>query len=255
MKVTTLVLAGGPADAVAQTQNAINKAFINVAGKPLVVRTLEALRAAPAVGRIIVVAPPSAHDDPALQLADERRPDGKRITDSLASGLAGLPPDEPVLVSASDLPVLSVASIEDYLAQAARTNADLTYGCLEKAAHTAAFPTVPHTWARLRDGTFCGAGFITIRPAIYPKLAQFIEQLGAARKHPLRLASLFGWNMLARYITGSLTIARAEARASQLLGASVRAVITHYPEMAVNVDRVSDVALAEALIARASPTV
>ena len=254
MKITTLVLAGGPADEVARSQDVINKAFVRVAGTPLVVRTLEALRAAPGIGRIIVVAPESTHDDPVLRRADERRPDGKRITDSLANGLAGLPPDEPVLVSASDLPVLSVASIEDYLAQAARADADLTYGCLEKAAHMAAFPTVPHTWAKLRDGTFCGAGFITIRPAIYPKLAEFLEQLGAARKRPLQLASLFGWNMLARYVTGQLTIARAEARASQLLKARVRAIITPFPEMAVNVDRLSDVALAEALIARASPT-
>jgi len=44
-----------------------------------------------------------------------------------------------------------------------------------------------------------------------------------------------------------LTIAQAEARASKILGASVRAIRSDYPEMAVNVDRPGDVALAEAL--------
>jgi len=41
MKFTTIVLAGGKPDAVAALQpGAPNKAFIDVAGKPLVTRTL-----------------------------------------------------------------------------------------------------------------------------------------------------------------------------------------------------------------------
>jgi hypothetical protein len=79
-------------------------------------------------------------------------------------------------------------------------------------------------------------------------LERFIERLGAARKHPFRLASLFGWDMLARFAVGRLSIAAAEARASKILGAPVRALVSPYPETAVNVDRVSDVALAEWLV-------
>ncbi|GAC1500935.1 MAG: hypothetical protein NVS1B14_05110 [Vulcanimicrobiaceae bacterium] len=108
---------------------------------------------------------------------------------------------------------------------------------------------MPHTWARRRDGTFCGGGFVTLRPRVYPLLDRFLEQLGAARKNPLRLACLFGWDVLARFAARRLTIAQAEARASLILGASVRAIPSDYPEMAVNVDRPTDVELAEALIA------
>jgi GTP:adenosylcobinamide-phosphate guanylyltransferase len=250
--MTAVVLAGGPPDDVARLQpGAPNKAFLKIGGVAMVERVLRALRDAPSVGRIIAVAPEAAHGDAALALAGEIRPDGKKIRDSLASGLAHLPPHELVLVSTSDLPILTTAAIEDFIAQARSADADLAYGALERRVHVAAYPAIPHTWATLRDGTFCGTGFIAIKPRVMPQLREFIEKLGAARKSPLRLANLFGWDMFLRFAVRRLSIRNAERRASQLLGAPVRAIVTHYPEIAVNVDRVSDVALAEELLRKA----
>lgn len=247
--IAAIVLAGGPLDDLAaQTPGAPNKAFVEISGVTLVERTLRALRSARSIGRIIVVAPPSMHMTKALALADEFRPDGARIRDSLRSGLQGLSPHDDILVSTSDLPVLTGESIDDFVARAHAKNADLTYGCLEKRTHMAKFPEVPHTWAPLRDGTFCGTGFITMRPRVFPSLERFIEQLGQARKNPLHLARLFGWSVLLRFALRRLSIAQAEARASRVIGAPVRAVISPFAEIGVNVDRVSDIALAERLL-------
>jgi hypothetical protein len=87
-----------------------------------------------------------------------------------------------------------------------------------------------------------------MRPRVFPSLERFIEQLGHARKNPLHLAKLFGWNVLLRFAIRRLTIAQAEERASRIIGARVRAVISPYAEIGVNVDRVSDIALAEQLV-------
>ncbi|HEY5427171.1 MAG TPA: nucleotidyltransferase family protein [Candidatus Tumulicola sp.] len=252
--IDAVVLAGGPADAIAARQpGAPNKAFVEIAGVTLVGRVLAALRAAEPIGRIVAVAPPAMRAHPGLALADELRPDGVRITESLRNGLAGFPPDADVLVVASDLPILTRAAIEDFVTRVRDLDADVVYGCVERRAHLARFPEVPHTWARLREGTYCGGGLMSIKPRALPLLDRFIERLGAARKHPLRLASLFGWDVLARYALRRLTIADAEVRASNILGASVRALVSPFPETGVNVDRVSDVALAEALV-RARPS-
>lgn len=246
---TAIVLAGGPADALsAKTPGAPNKAFVAIGGVALVERTIRALKSASSISRIIAVAPERAHGHPALALADEVRPDGQRIRESLRNGLAGLAPGEDVLVSTSDLPVLTAESIDDYVMRASEKDAELTYGCIEKRAHLAKYPRVPHTWAPLRDGTYCGTGFVTIRPAVWPSLERFIEALGHARKNPLQLAGLFGWDVLLRFAVRRLTIAAAEERASRIVGARVRAVVSPYPEIGVNVDRVSDIALAEELV-------
>ncbi|MGB8519441.1 MAG: NTP transferase domain-containing protein [Candidatus Tumulicola sp.] len=244
-----VVLAGGPADDVAALQpGAPNKAFVEIAGIALVGRVLAALRASASIGRIVVVAPPSTRSHPALAAADDLRPDGVRIGESLRSGLSDLPPDLAVLVVASDLPVLDAVSVDDFARGVRELDADVVYGCVERRTHLARYPNVPHTWARLRDGTFCGGGLAAIKPRALPLLERFIERLGAARKHPLRLASLFGWNVLARYAAGTLSIAQAEGRASRILGAPVRALVSPFAQTAVNVDRAGDVALANELV-------
>jgi len=249
--ITAVVLAGGPPDDVARTQpDAPNKAFVRVAGKALVTRTIEALRSSPSIGRIIAVAPERAHANPALAIADEFRPDGVKIRMSLRNGLTDLPPDDLVLVSASDLPILDAVCIDDFVTRARALDPDIGYGCIERSVHLARYPIVPHTWAHLREGTYCGGGFIAIKPRVLPQLERFIEALGAARKNPLRLAGLFGWDVLVRFALRRLSIRAAERRASQLLGAEVRAVVSPYPQTGVNVDRVSDIALAEELLRR-----
>jgi molybdopterin-guanine dinucleotide biosynthesis protein A len=246
-----VVLAGGPLDDVAALEpGAPNKAFVDIGGRTLVGRVLAALRGTPAIGRIVVVAPPSERDRPDLSLADELRPDGARISESLRNGLQGFPADAGVLIAASDLPVLTARAVDDFVTRLPALDADVVYGCVERGAHLRRFPEVPHTWARMRDGTYCGGGVFALKPRALPLLERFIERLGAARKHPFKLASFFGWDMLARFAIGRLGIAQAEARATRILGAPVRALISPYPETAVNVDRPSDVELARRLVLR-----
>jgi molybdopterin-guanine dinucleotide biosynthesis protein A len=247
--IDAVVLAGGPQDEVAKLQpGAPNKAFVEIGGVTLVGRVLAALRASPRVARIVVVAPESVRGHADLASADEQRPDGKRITESLRNGLAGFIPNEDVLVVASDLPVLTGVAVDDFIARLEELRADIAYGCVEKQVHMRRFPDVPHTWARMRDGTFCGGGIVGIKPRALPLLGRFIERLGAARKHPFKLASFFGWDMLARFAVGRLAIAQAETRAAEILGAPVRALVSPYPETAVNVDRIGDVDLARRLV-------
>jgi molybdopterin-guanine dinucleotide biosynthesis protein A len=251
--IDAVVLAGGPHDGVAALQpGAPNKAFVEIGKLTLVARVLAALRESPWVGRIVLVAPPAVRGRRDLEAADELRPDGVRITESLRNGLAGFDANGDVLIVASDLPVLTRPAVDDFIARVAALQADVVYGCVEKRVHLQRFPEVPHTWARMRDGTYCGGGIVAMKPRALPTLERFIEQLGAARKHPFKLASLFGWDMLARFAVGRLSIAQAEARAAKILGAPVRALISHYPETAVNVDRPSDVALARRLVAERS---
>ena len=185
--IPAVVLAGGPVDALAKRQpGAPNKAFVEIGGMTLVARVLTALRAAPAIGRIVAVAPPALRDHPGLALADELRPDGPRITESLRNGLAGFPGDDAVLIVASDLPILTVAAIEDFVARVAVPRCRRHLWMRRKTDPPRPVPAkFRHTWARLRDGTFCGGGIVALKPRTLPLLERFLERLGAARKRPL----------------------------------------------------------------------
>jgi len=243
-----VVLAGGRPDAVAAlAPGAPNKAFVPIAGVPLVTRTIAGLRASARVDRIVVVAPPEAAANPALAGASEVRGDGATMLLSLRSGLAGFTEDALVLVAASDLPALDAAAVDEFVDAARARDLDLAYACVERRWHLARYPEFPHTWARMREGRFCGGGLVALRPRTLAPLAELLDALGAARKSPLRLAALLGWDVAARFAFGRLSIAGAEARASRLLGgARVGAIRCTQPQVALNVDRVSDVSLANA---------
>ena len=211
-----------------------------------------ALRATPGIGRIIVVAPAETHGRAALADADERRVDGARMVESLESGLAGLPPDELTLIAASDLPILTAEAIAEFLAAAQTRDLDLAYAIVSQRVHCAAFPQVPHTWAKMVEGRFCGGGLVALKPRVLPALQAVLDGLGAARKSPFRLAALLGWDILPRFALGSLTVEAAERRAGAILQAPAGAVVCSHPEVAVNVDRVSDIGLANGLVGAAA---
>lgn len=218
---------------------------MRVGGRAMVAWVLDALSATPGIDGTIVVAPEAALEHPALAAATQRRPAGKAIADSLASGLAGLPPDEPVLLCASDAPLLTPGALARFIAASAECDADLAYAIVERRVHIARYPDVPHTWARMREGIFCGGAAVTLRPRLLPALEGALARLAAARKSPRRLAGIFGWDILLRFALGRLSIAAAERRGSDLLGAPVTAIASPDPEIAFNVDRKADLARAE----------
>jgi GTP:adenosylcobinamide-phosphate guanylyltransferase len=242
--MNAIVLAGGGHDAVSATAPDLpNKAFVEIGGIALVERVIAALRNAPGIHRIIAAA---------LAGADERRPDGARMVESLESGLTGAPADEMVLIAASDLPLLSQAAIAEFLEQAHARDLDVAYSIVSQRDHLAVYPKVPHTWAKMVEGRFCGGGLVALKPRALPALRAVLDDLGAARKSPLRLAALFGWDVFPRFALGSLTVAAAERRATAILRAPAGAIRCSHPEIAVNVDRVSDIALANGLVEAAA---
>ena len=202
-----VVLAGGPPDAVAALKpGAPNKAFVRVGGTALVARTIAGLRASSRIDRVVAVAPPAAAAHAALAGASEVRGDGARMMDSLRSGLAGFVEDGLVLIAAADLPALDAAAVDEFvdalLAREARPGALRLPS--SGATTSPRIPEFPHTWARLREGRFCGGGLVALRRHVLPRLALLLDALGDAHKSPWRLAGLFGWDVLARFALGRL---------------------------------------------------
>ena len=60
----------------------------------------------------------------------------------------------------------------------------------------------------------------------------------------------FGWRPLLAYLLGRLTLDDAMARASNVIGARVAAVVLPYAEAAIDVDKPADLELVETILAR-----
>lgn len=211
-----------------------NKGFLEIAGRPLVVHVGDALRASRGISRIAVVGP----EAPIRALLPDvvPVPDGAGIMDNVVRAVRVLGSTVPVLVVASDLPLLTPEVVEDFLSRCEQEGADFHYAIVPQDVMLRRFPGARKTFVRVTDGTFTGGSVMLFNPAVIDRVRVFVERVIAARKKPWLLAQAFGWSIVMKFASGRLSIAEMEAKVTELLGITARAVITPHPELALDVD-------------------
>ncbi len=209
--------------------------------------TLAALRATPAVDRIVYVGPvPPQGLTPA---PDAALPDQGSMLANLESGLA-VARSGRVVVASGDNPFITPEAVRDLLERA--PEAALVYPIVPRAAVEARWPGMRRTYARLRDGVFTGGNLILLDKALFQRALPMARKIVALRKKPLALAGTVGWGVLLKLLLGRLTVADVERRAEQLFGMPMRALVTEYPEVGVDADSEEDVRWFEEGDARAN---
>ena len=241
-KVEAVLLAGGQYDDVPPGESAPNgKGLLSIGGMPMAARALRALKRSAAISRIVMVSSVGKEDltAPCWEGVDAVVPAGERLIDSFKAGVDAVAnPGAPAMVVVADLPLLTAESVTDWVERCrARQDAAVWYSFVRRGNSEAAFPGIRHTYVPFREGTFCGAGFFMSRPEALTPLYGAMTKLTYARKNPLRLGGLLGWDVVISFLTRRLTIPQAERGMSQLLGGTPCAgVETPYPETAFNVD-------------------
>ncbi len=277
-KVDVVVLAGGgtlKADAPAGRKKASsqagappgcplagatgNKALLTIGGRPMVDYVIEALRGCPEVGKIVLVGDASLQKACCQPSGLLSVAPGDSPLSSLASGVAALetagcplgahPAADWVLSCTGDIPFLTAGAVSGFLRQCCQREADFYYPITTRQEAEARFPGVKRTYARLRDGVFTGGNLFLVRRSIIGEVLPKAEDFIRLRKKPLAMARLVGPGFLFAYLFGFLTIAMAERRISGLVGYRGAAVISDYPEIGVDVDKISDLDLARRLLA------
>ncbi len=228
-----IVLAGGGAEP-GLPPDLPNKAFLPVGGRPLLAHVLDALRASAAIARIAVAGPPDVR--PWLPAGVLHVPDSGSLMANVVAALRALGSEEPVLVVASDIPLLTPEALEEFLAACRASPADFHYAIVPREAMERVFPGAQKTYVTVADGTFTGGSLMLVRPQVIARVRPLVERLLAARKKPWLLAQAFGWSVVLKFASGRLTIAEMMDRVADLAGIAARAVIMQRPEVALDVD-------------------
>ena len=245
MKIDALVLAGGMNnDVLWQTSGVREEALIPIGDRVMVEYVVKALRGSDQIGRIALVGPVAP-----LQHLFEHEPDilhappGETVIESAANGLAVLKAREWLLVATADIPLITSAAIEDFLQSCFAREADFFYAIVPKEANEAKFPGVQRTYVHLREGTFTGGNIFLVRPELALDCLKRGVDIVRLRKKPVGLARLIGWGFIIKFLLKRLTTAEAERCFSKLLGLRGLAVSSPYPEVGVDVDKLSDLEL------------
>lgn len=251
MQYDAIILAGGQSSSeLKKIAPYENEALIIIGNYPMIYYVYKALRSSPLIRRVAISGPVEAlknifRGEKEIYFA----PAGEDAVDSFQNAVELLKKEggitEKILIMPTDIPFITREAIEDFLRRSEETGADFCYPITEKKVNEAKFPGVKRTYVTLKDGTFTGGNLFMLRISIIDKVLDMAEKLVARRKNPVAMARLFGFSLILAYFTGRLSIEAVEKRFNQVMGIKAKAIISSYAEVGVDVDKPSDLELAQ----------
>lgn len=233
--IRAVVLAGDNEDYKISPGTAIkNKAFIDLNGRKMIDYVLDCYRAMEELAGIAVIGP---HEELSSLPGITPIPQKKDLIANVQAG-AELFPDGWLLLSTSDIPLITPEAIRDFLGRC--SGADLFYPVIEKEDCRWRYPAMERTWVKLAEGEFTGGNVLLVRAASIIAAAPAAAAFFAARKSPLKLARIIGPATLAKLLLRRLSIPELEEKVGNILGIACRAVMTPHPEIGADVDKKSD---------------
>lgn len=251
MKVDAIVLAGAANTGRLQEVSPEKyEAAIPVGGKPLVKYVVEALQSTPRIREIVVVGPKAIA--PILPAGVRLVESGPTLTSNVLLGAEALKGSPKVLIVTSDIPFIHREAIEDFLDRCAELDAEVYYPIISKEANDQVYPDCVRTYVKLKEGVFTGGNIVLVSPSVLANSKVLMEKVLTLRKKPWKLAQLLGFSFVLKFFLQRLSLSELEKRVSQLLGVKSVAIISPYPEIGTDVDKPSDLELAERLMSAVS---
>ena len=247
MTLPVLVLAGsrdGENDVLARLGRVSHKALLPVAGRPMLSRVLRTLVRTPGLGRVTVsIEQPgcisgilgTAHTITAASSPSE----------SVAEAIERI--GTPCLVTTADHALLRPEWITEFLSQT--NGCDLAVGVALRSTVERDVPTTKRTYIRLSDMQFSGCNLFWLGTSESKAVVELWQRLQQNRKRPLKMALTLGVGTLLKALFGKLDSKGLCDRIEYLTGARVRLIPLSDGRAAVDVDKPSDLKLAEKLLA------
>jgi len=155
----------------------------------------------------------------------------------------------PVFVTTADHALLTPEMVDHSTASADQSDADLLVGLVSKTLIRARYPDTTRTYIPLRGESWSGANLFVFRTPAARRAAEFWVRAERHRKRPWRLAGAIGYTALLRFALRRLDLDAAFADLSRATGCRIAPLRLPFAEAAIDVDRPSDLELAEQILA------
>lgn len=234
-ELQAIVLAGAMTDTADDSGTLEPRAMLEIGGMPMFKHVINALRQS-GIRDIVVVGRPALPDSTEYRLYRSEYGITANVRNGLGRVIAPM-----VLVCFDDTPFVEPEAIQDLVARAQNTDADVIYtvASLEKCARE--FKGMAKTSFRLREGRFCGAGVIVVKNLdAARKATDHIEALHTNRKTKHGLALTLGIRAACRAVMTLLFpntagLETVEAILTRRLGLTVK-ILEVPPCLAIDID-------------------
>jgi len=242
-----LILAGGTAEDSLKDKGD-NKAFIKIAGKEMILYIVNVLKEIKAIDEIFAIGPEKLKE---ISRGDFNviKEEGS-LFENVKKGLSVLSEEEEILILTSDIPMITKEALEDFIVRAKATGAEFCYPIVKKEVNDKKFPGVKRTYVRVYEGSFTGGNVVLVKLSAVKRAIDKVEGFFKYRKNPLKLSMIFGPVFLVKFLIGTLRIKDLEKRVYELFDVRAKAIISEYPEIGTDVDKISDLEIAEKVLAK-----
>jgi HAD superfamily hydrolase (TIGR01490 family) len=251
---TAIVLAGErpERDSLSLRGGQHGKAMARIAGKPMIAHVIATLARSGLVGEIVISSNADLTGEPEVLAAANGVPlrhaqTRASICQSVKAAYDTLRPGRGALVTTADNPLLSVATLTDFITHAAGHDG-FSLGLVPDHVIRARYPESKRTYYRFSDTAVSGANLFYFRGEAAAQVLSFWEKAEAHRKKPWKILSSFGWGTVISMAFRRLSFREGFARAARTIGCSVNAHLLREAEAAMDVDSPRDFIAAERIL-------
>ncbi len=252
-KYPVVIMAGGqtPEKIIATGETETERAFLDIGGRPMLGWVLDALNASSCCGEIICMGNPDRMRSTFGLEENQVSRDRGSMLENFIAGMEHFRDHPLVLVMTCDIPLITPQALDSLIAEIAGIDAEIYYPIIDVKHYDEKFPGGKRTTQNLKEGTFTGGNVFILAPEKILANQDKINAVIRDRKSPAKLIRLFGLSFILKYFLKQLDLKSLEDKATKILGARMKGVITHYPEIGFDIDKPEDLIMVRDIIGHA----
>ncbi len=216
------------------------KALLDMNGRTMLERVVDALQSAQQVEDVIVVGLGSDMGQQFKRPVHHLPGQGRLISNTIAGVdwiLQHKPDTKAILASSADIPLLTGEIVDAIIDVCKPFDHGLYYSFVAKETMETRFPGSKRTFTKLKGVEVAGGDIGIIQPDIIEANRELWTALSNARKHAWQLARAVGIGVLFKLLTRQLSITDIENLAARLTGRPMKVLLNPYAEMAMDGDK------------------
>lgn len=231
-------------DKLLEYANIDYKALIELNGKPMILYVIKAFVESGRVSEIVIVGLPKDR----LQIPEELKKVPIHFLETDASHAEKIILASEFLIKQNlnvdfamfiggDVPTISPEAINDFLEKCSSLDADFFFSIIQEETMDRMFPNNRRTFARMKEGKFCGGDLQLVRYTLASDRKEVIEKILSNRKSVVKQAFFISPLTFFRFVFHRVGIEEAERIISKVIKAKIKGVISTYADLGFDVDK------------------
>ncbi len=245
----------GPEDPLYSHTQGRPKALLDMDGRTMLERVMDALQGSKYVEKIVVIGLENNMGMQFKRPVDHYLPDQGSLVGNALAGVHLLnqkyPGTKSALFCTSDIPALTTKNVDRFLESCEPFDKAIYYILVTREDMENRFPNSKRTYVKLKGIEVAGGDVAIAQLDLADEHEELWRSLTNARKHAWQLARVVGFKLLLKLLLRRLSIDDIEETASRIVGCPTKIVLDAPAEMAMDVDKPEQLELLRADLKRA----